>query len=89
MNADTDAYSDRIDELETTLARNKSADAQRAPYEAQLNNGGVARDLLGGTNMNQHMNPPDSEIRGWILGRSPERHLVVSLPETRDPKPAT
>ena len=34
--------------------------------------------------MNMNMNPSDSDLRDWILGRSPERHLLVSLPETRD-----
>ena len=58
----------------------QSTDRQRAPYADALNNYGVAR-VPGATS---DMNPTDGELREWILGRSPERHLVVSLPETRD-----
>ena len=82
MSADTDAMTNRIAELETVMARNQSADAQRAKYEDALNNFGVARGLGAPNNMN--MNPSDSDLREWMLGRGDERHLVVNLPQTRD-----
>ena len=45
QNADIDEYTSRIDELETVMARNRSAEEQRAQYATQLNNGGEARVL--------------------------------------------
>ncbi len=70
QNLDVDTLTDRIGELETILARNKDADAQREQYGAALNNDGETREIL--------LDAPDlrTQFRDLARGHTEDGALV-------------